>query len=318
LILLLATLVAASTSLPTVAAENADRTQVIERIAAELERGYLFPGVGVAMAKEIRAQNAKGSYDAYTDSRQLAESLTKDLQAISRDAHLRVMLRTPAPAVPDAPRRQPRIPVEGVEVLSGNIGYFKVNAFPQPQAMNARLDEAMTALSKTDALIVDLRDNPGGSPDSAMYLAGFFVPHVTLVATIYSRQDDSTTEMRTKEVKAPLYLDKPLYILTNRNTFSAGEAAAYHLKYIAHAITVGEPTGGGAHRIRPVDLGGGFVLLLPFTRPINVITKGDWESTGVTPEIAIASEQARDAAHLAALKKLPRTPEREAAIANID
>ena len=39
-----------------------------------------------------------------------------------------------------------------------------------------------------------------------------------------------------------------------KGVLSAGEAAAYHLKYVAHAITVGEPSGGGAHRIRGVDL----------------------------------------------------------------
>lgn len=160
----------------------------------------------------------------------------------------------------------------------------------------------MTALADTIALIIDLRTNGGGDPGGAMYLAGFFFSKPTLVAQIYSRQTNTTIDMTTADVAGPRYLGKPVYILTSRRTFSAGEAAAYHLKHVAHAITVGEPSGGGAHRVRPVDLNERFAMSLPFTRPINVVTKGDWEGVGVTPEIPCAADEALDVARRAALK----------------
>jgi C-terminal processing protease CtpA/Prc len=141
-----------------------------------------------------------------------------------------------------------------------------------------------------------------------LYLAGFFFPRPTLIARLYSREDNDTTDMRSAAVTGPRYLGKSLYVLTSRRTFSAAEAAAYHLKYSAKAIMVGETTGGGAHRIRGVDLNDDFTLLLPYTRPINVVTKGDWEGTGVVPEIASGAEQALAVAHAAALRKLVRRP----------
>ena len=166
-------------------------------------------------------------------------------------------------------------------------------------------------------MIVDLRTNGGGDPAGAMYLAGFFFAKPTRVARIYSRQGDTTTEMSTGEVNGPRYLGKPVFILTSRRTFSAGEAAAYHLKHVAHAITVGEPSGGGAHRIRGVDLNDRFTMSLPYTRPINVVTNGDWEGTGVTPEISSTAKAALSVAHLAALRKLPPSAERDAAIRDL-
>src|SRR5262249_22705679 len=159
---------------------------------------------------------------------------------------------------PAAGARPPAL--ERAERLAGNVGYLRINGFPSPDAIGPPLDRAMTELSGTGALIIDLRTNGGGDPAGAMYLAGVFFEQPTLGARVYSRQGDTTTEMSTAAVAGPRYLSKPVFILTSRRTFSAGEAAAYHLKHVAHAITVGEPSGGGAHRIRGVDLNERFTM----------------------------------------------------------
>jgi len=131
------------------------------------------------------------------------------------------------------------------------------------------------------------------------------------VAKIYSRPDDTTTEMWTTEVPGPHY-EKPLYILTNRVTFSAAEAMAYHMQALGRAITVGEPSGGGAHRVAFANLGDGFVFSIAYTRPTNVVTGKDWEGSGVIPNIAAPAELASEQAQLDALKKLTNNPERTA------
>ena len=151
-----------------------------------------------------------------------------------------------------------------------------------------------------------------------MYLAGYLMKQRTLMARIYSRPDNDTTELWTEEVKGPRYLDKPVYVLTSRRTFSAAEAAAYHLKHFGRVLTVGDTTGGGAHRVSGADVGNGFVLSVPVTRPINVVTGGDWEGTGVIPDIAVPADRALISAQLAALRKLPSTPERVALIARLE
>jgi len=297
----------------------AERTTVVQHAAAELERGYVFADIGRKMAEHLRRRLADGAYEAATDPQAFAETLTHDVRTVNDDGHLRIVVKGGGPSdnqaggLPDRPAA-----VEGVQRLAGNVGYIRVNGFPPAEAIAPDLDRAMTTLKDTGALIVDLRTNGGGNPSGAMYLAGFFFDKPTLMARIYSRQGDTTTEMSTADVKGPLYTGKPLFILTSRRTFSAGEAAAYHLKHVAHAITVGEPSGGGAHRIRGVDLNERFTMSLPYTRPINVVTNTDWEGTGVTPEIPSSAEAALTTAHLAALRKLPPSPERDAAIKELE
>lgn len=286
---------------------------VITLAADELERGYVSADIGASLAAMLRTRMAEGAYDTTSGAADFADTLTRDLRGIAHDGHLRITTRSASPLGPILGSGPPTA-VAGAERLAGNVGYVKVNGFPPADVIGPPLDRAMTTLKDTGALILDLRNNGGGDPDGAMYLAGFFFAQPTLVAHIYSRRDESTTEMRTGAVTGPRYLGKPLYILTSRRTFSAGEAAAYHLKHVAHAITVGEPTGGGAHRIRSVDLNDRFALLLPFTRPINVVTKGDWEGTGVTPELPSPAEDALTVAHLAALRTLPPSAERDEAI----
>ena len=88
----------------------------------------------------------------------------------------------------------------------------------------------------------------------------------------------------------------PVYILTSKKTFSAGEEFTYDLKTQKRAIIIGETTGGGAHPVQPIDAGNGFVANIPFARAINAITKTNWEATGVTPDVFVPAEKALDEA----------------------
>ena len=123
--------------------------------------------------------------------------------------------------------------------------------------------------------------------------------------------------MWTTEVKGPHY-PGDVFILTSKQTFSAAEAFSYHLKHLGRVKTVGESTGGGAHRVRTENLLHGFKIVIPFTRPIHVITNSDWEGDGVQPDIIVSAEDALRAAKLAALRSLPTTPEREQLIEKLD
>ncbi len=297
------------------------QSDVIKRVLDALDRGYVFPDVAAAMARVAREAESTGKYRTLTDPQKFAQALTADLRSVSHDGHLRVVYRGAGgpqqQAGPGGPGGAPRAIVTH-ERLDGNIGYIKLLGFPAPEDIAPSLDSAFRTLANTDALIIDLRENGGGAPRGAMYLAGYLMKQRTLMARIYSRPDNDTTEMWTEEVKGPRYLDKPAYVLTSRRTFSAAEAAAYHLKHIGRVQTVGDTTGGGAHRINGADVGNGFMVSVPMTRPINVVTGGDWEGTGVLPDIAVATERALWAAQLAALRKLPKTAERAAQIAKLE
>ena len=106
------------------------RRRVVERIADELVRGYVFEDVGQAMAADIRSRLAQGEYDGIEYSYPFAQRLTEDLRGICHDKHLRVMPRVPMTqrgervAQPGdlAPRPEMNYGFAKIEVLPGNVG----------------------------------------------------------------------------------------------------------------------------------------------------------------------------------------------------
>ena len=114
----------------------ATRTQVIDAIITKLNEAYVFPDVAKAMETSIRERAGKGEYDQLTRARSFAEKLQKDLQAVSKDKHLRVRYshdpipvreprREPTAAEREEARRELSWMNHGfnkVERLRGNIG----------------------------------------------------------------------------------------------------------------------------------------------------------------------------------------------------
>ena len=93
--------------------DAATRTQVIESISKRLNEAYVFPEVAKKMETSLHERVAKKEYDQITSSTKFAETLTKDLQVVSNDKHLRVRysheplpVRPSGPAEPTAEERE--------------------------------------------------------------------------------------------------------------------------------------------------------------------------------------------------------------------
>ncbi len=296
------------------------RAKLVDDLAKALEEGYVFPDVAQTMAKSIREKLAGKSYDLATTGQALARALTADLQAVSKDKHIRVNCSTEP-----LPKRERKEPSAGdlarmreatrkraagfvkLERLSGNIGYLELRGFLDPEAGAETVAAAMSFLANTDALIIDLRKNGGGSPHMVQLLCSYFFPAEPKVHlnSLYWRKGDKTDEFWTlKDVAGPRYLDKPIYLLTSKLTFSAAEEFSYNLKNLKRVTIVGETTGGGAHPGGGVPLGDHFIVFVPTGRAINPITKTNWEGTGVAPDVAVDAEMALDKARELALAKI--------------
>lgn len=311
---------------PRVDEDAPDRTAIIEAILEVIEARYVYPDRAAEMNRAVRARLERGEYDPLSDAA-LADSLTAHLRAVSADKHLGVAFVPDPPAVlpsdvevPEALLRQAadelrreQIGVETVEVLEGNVGLLDVRGFApvdMPGASEA-VAAAMDSLSRTDALIIDLRRNQGGEPGMVRLLASYlFGPEPVQLSSIYWRPEDRTEEFWTlRELPGARYgRERPVYVLTSSRTFSAGEAFAYDLKHLQRATLVGEATAGGAHPGRIEPVAGHFNVLLPTGRAINPVTGTNWEGTGVEPDIAVDEEAALQAAHLAALRSIRATP----------
>ena len=304
------------------AVDAAERRTVIDGVLARLNEAYVFPDTAVAMERAVRAHQRRGAYDAITSAQALAESLTAHLQAVSRDRHLRVRYSAeplpvsrddgePGPAEREralAFGRSVNFGFERVERLAGNVGYLELRSFGfEPDAMAEAAAAAFTFLGHTDALIVDVRRNGGGSPFMVALVSSYlFGPEPVHLNSLYWRPENRTEDFFTRRDVAGTRFgpDRPLYILTSRRTFSGAEEFAYNLQTRKRATIVGDTTGGGAHPGGMRRVTEHFGVWVPSGRAINPITKTNWERVGVRPDVAVASDQALRAAHLAALRGL--------------
>ena len=300
------------------AVDAAARARAIDGAIAKLNASYVFPDVARKMEEAVRARAARGEYDAITDGDAFAERLTDDLRAVSRDRHLGVSFSPvklpppptggPSPEAREQFRRQlaqTNCAFERVERMAGNVGYLKFNGFADAELCAPTVQAAMGFLANVDALIVDLRDNGGGSPAMVSYVSSWLFAERTHLNDLWTRTTNSTQEFWTRpDVPGKKLADKPVYVLTSRRTFSGAEEFSYNLKSLKRATIVGETTGGGAHPVNGQRIDDHFMIGVPFARAINPITKTNWEGTGVEPDVKVpAAEALATALKLAAEKK---------------
>ena len=191
-----------------------------------------------------------------------------------------------------------------VERLSGGVGLLELEGFMPAEWVGETAASAMTFLSNSDAVIVDLRKNGGGSPATVILLCSYFFDTPTHLNDIYTRTTDSTKQFWSHPVVPGKKLTgKDVYVLTAERTFSGAEEFAYNMQSQKRGTIVGETTGGGAHPTRGFRVTDNFGVRVPFARSINPITKTNWEGTGVKPDVPVSADKALHTAHLLALKK---------------
>ncbi|HEY8901746.1 MAG TPA: S41 family peptidase [Chthoniobacterales bacterium] len=164
------------------------------------------------------------------------------------------------------------------------IGYLRLTQFNEPTA--AELDAALGKLEKQgmEALVLDLRFNPGGLLGSAVDVCSEFLPPNTKVVSTEGRSP--AREYTTREVKGGPR-KYPLAILINGSSASGSEIVAGALKDLRRAILVGETTFGKGSVQSVVSLPDGSAMrfttakyFTPSRRPIH--------EHGVTPDIRCA------------------------------
>jgi carboxyl-terminal processing protease len=123
------------------------------------------------------------------------------------------------------------------------IGYVRITQFGEKTAKE--FDAAMAQLGKegATALILDLRDNPGGLVDAAVEVVSRFVPGGTLVVATEGRKAGSTQQKYLSR-NVNLRIRWPTVVLVNGNTASAAEIVAGALQDLGLAVIVGETTFG--------------------------------------------------------------------------
>ncbi len=317
-------------------------------VAKAIEDNYYDAALGKKIADTLRADAASHRFDAIHDDRDLANVLTDRLKAF--DQHFVVHWSADAPAGPGpqggpppsagpgpgpggsgpGPGPQGGPPpvdtdrltnygIRRVEVQPGNVGYIDLRRFAdfdfeQPdQPARQAIEAALQLVAGTDALIIDLRDDGGGSPAMVGYLGSAFVRKGADVFNTFRLRDRSISEAPSQWYPKPR-LDVPLYILTSARTGSAAESFAYTLKNAHRATIVGEATAGAANPGGDVDAGHGFSVFVSVGSPVSPITKGNWEGAGVQPDVAATPAAAMQVAKALALQEVIRKTPADAAV----
>jgi hypothetical protein len=307
---------------PDLTIDAATRNAAIDTLVSNLDSTYVFPDVAQKLIRDLRQRQKRHEYDALTSGKAFAESLTAQMQALTHDRHLRVHFRSdvigateltdePSAAEREQQRRDAQLRNCGFDQarrLAGNVGYIDLRNFISiGDGAGDVAVAAMSFLNNTDAMIVDLRRNGGGDPATVQLLCSYFFgpdAHVHL-NDLHSRTRNRTDQYWTLSyVPGPHYVDKPLYLLTSRNTGSGAEEFAYDLQTQKRAILVGETTAGAAHPGHFVRLGDHFAAFVADGRAINPVHDDDWEGRGVKPDVPVATDQALRTAHQAALRAL--------------
>src|SRR5437667_861205 len=173
------------------------------------------------------------------------------------------------------------------------IGYIRLIQFNEPTA--EELSKAIDDLQKQgmQALILDLRNNPGGLLNSAVDVCAQFLPPSTKVVStqgrVASQQHDYSTSGAKKE--RPNF---PMVLLVNEGSASGAEIVAGALKDLHRAVLVGETTFGKGSVQNVMQLPDGSAVRLT-TAKYYTPSKQVIQGNGVTPNIrvAVTAEQER-------------------------
>jgi carboxyl-terminal processing protease len=165
------------------------------------------------------------------------------------------------------------------------IGYVRLIQFNEPTAED--LSKALDELQKQgmQALVLDLRNNPGGLLNVAVDVCAQFLPPNTKVVStqgrVASQQQDYSTSSTTKE--RPRF---PLAVLVNEGSASGAEIVAGAMKDLKRAVLVGETTFGKGSVQNVVQLPDGSALRFT-TAKYYTPSKQVIHANGVVPNIRV-------------------------------
>ena len=173
------------------------------------------------------------------------------------------------------------------KMLQNDIGYIKLTQFQEMTSED--LAKALKELKDKGmkSIILDLRNDPGGLLNSAVDVAGQFLPAKKLVVYIKGRSGDKIEYFTEGDV--PAYVDLPMVVLVNQGSASASEIVAGALKDWNRAVIVGVQTfgKGSVQTLIPLSDGSGLRLTTAKYYTPNGISI---QNVGITPDIVVKLE----------------------------
>ena len=204
-------------------------------------------------------------------------------------------------------RRRIEQPVAEGEMLEDGIGLVKINNFDARCA-----EETISTIEKlrtegAKKLILDVRNNPGGFADELVKLLDYLLPEGDLFRSV---SFDGKEQVDTSDEN---FLDMPMAVLVNGDSYSAAEFFAAALQEYEAAVVVGEPTVGKGYYQQTIPLGDGSAVALStgkyFTPKGNSLA-----DKGVIPTVRVDVDEETAAAIYYGTLSAGEDPQLQAAI----
>jgi hypothetical protein len=294
--------------------DTAERQRVINGVIANLKQFYFDKHVAQKIADALLAHEKNGDDNSATQGEAFADLLTAQMRDASDDMHLELDysqaplppgLLVETPATLEAYRQrmlQQNCMIRKVEIFPQNIGYLKLDFFPDVSVCGKTAKTAMASLNDADAIIFDLRDNTGGIESMVSLIASYLFDHPEYM---YSPRSAPTQDSWTRSpVPGYKLAFRPVYVLISSATWSGAEQFSYDLKMLKRATLIGETTRGGAHAGAFHRIDEHFGIGIPEEKAINPFGKADWEGIGVEPDVRVTAADALETAKKLAVSKL--------------
>ncbi len=181
-------------------------------------------------------------------------------------------------------RGKVEVPTVEYQLLEGNVGLIQIAEFSD--LTPTQFESAVTELKSQGmtALIVDVRDNPGGVLDAVCDVLDQILPEGLLVYT-----EDKYGEREEYNASGESYLDMPLAVLVNGNSASASEVFAGAIKDYAYGTLIGTKTFGKGIVQSIIGLGDGSAAKVTIAKYFT--PKGNYiHKVGIEPDITLEYE----------------------------
>ncbi|CAL8261711.1 unnamed protein product [Arctogadus glacialis] len=282
---------------------------LIVDIAKILLDNYCSPEKMVGMQEAIDAASTNTEILSIPDPETMANVLTAGVQSTINDPRLKIThepeyLPVVAPQMPPlAPEQLIAVLQSSIklDILDGNIGYLRIDhilAEDVAEKIGALLLELVwNKILPTTALIFDMRHTSSGDITGIPYIVSYFTDAEPLIHidSVYDRPSNTTKELWSMStLLGERYgTNKPLVVLTSRNTNGIAEDVVYCLQHLKRATVVGEKTAGGSVKIDKIRVADtDFYITVPTAKSVNPITGATWEVKGVTPDVEVNAEDA--------------------------
>ncbi len=270
----------------------------------QMENAYV--GIGVTVATEgneegfeilqvepnggaVEAGILPGDFMTAVDGKSISElgmDAARDLIRGEEGTTVKITVRRDVEELTfDVARTLIQVVVAKGQMLEGNIGFVTINNFDDRCASETIAAIEMLLEQGAEALVFDVRNNPGGYKHELVNVLDYLLPEGALFRSVSYTGKESVDESDAK------CLEMPMAVLVNEQSYSAAEFFAAALEEYDWAVTVGNHTIGKSYFQTTIELSDGSAVGLSTGKYCTPNGVSLAEVGGLAPKISVEIDQ---------------------------